>query len=108
MVLAEAGEDEVLYTEDGTYAANVEKAVSLPADAVPSEFKQFEKLDTPNTPTIASLAKFLHVLSHPQTSSKMCCTRPPLDSGSSLFWVAGQHSWRARMSTTLKLSNELS
>ncbi|MGB7486522.1 MAG: proline--tRNA ligase, partial [Phormidesmis sp.] len=32
MVLAEAGEDEVLYTEDGRYAANVEKAESLPPD----------------------------------------------------------------------------
>ncbi len=30
MVLAEAGEDEVLYTEDGKYSANVEKAVSSP------------------------------------------------------------------------------
>lgn len=28
MVLAEAGEDEILYTEDGKYAANVEKAAS--------------------------------------------------------------------------------
>lgn len=59
MVLAEAGEDEVLYTEDGKYAANVEKAVSRPADAVPSTFTKFEKLETPNTPTIESLAKFL-------------------------------------------------
>ncbi|MEM9120208.1 MAG: proline--tRNA ligase [Cyanobacteria bacterium P01_F01_bin.56] len=59
MVLAEAGEDEVLYTEDGKYAANVEKAVSLPADAVLSAFTQFEKLETPNTPTIESLSQFL-------------------------------------------------
>ncbi len=59
MVLAEAGEDEVLYTEDGQYAANVEKAVSRPAEAVPSSFKTYEKRETPNTPTIASLAKFL-------------------------------------------------
>ena len=59
MVLAEAGEDEVLYTEDGKYAANLEKAVSLPADAVPSTFTKFEKLDTPNTPTIQTLADFL-------------------------------------------------
>lgn len=59
MVLADAGEDEVLYTEDGQYAANVEKAVSLPADAVPSEYTQFEKLETPNTPTIESLSQFL-------------------------------------------------
>jgi len=59
MVLADAGEDEVLYTEDGNYSANTEKAVSLPSDAVPSTFKTFEKVDTPNTPTIASLAEFL-------------------------------------------------
>ncbi|MGJ3250107.1 MAG: proline--tRNA ligase [Elainellaceae cyanobacterium] len=59
MVLADAGEDEVLYTEDGKYAANVEKAVSLPSDAEPSPFKTYEKLETPNTPTIDSLSKFL-------------------------------------------------
>ncbi|MEM9906670.1 MAG: proline--tRNA ligase [Cyanobacteria bacterium P01_D01_bin.44] len=59
MVLAEAGEDEVLYTEDGKYAANVEKAVTLPPDAVPSTFETYEKLDTPNTPTIETLATFL-------------------------------------------------
>jgi prolyl-tRNA synthetase len=59
MVLADAGEDEVLYTEDGKYAANVEKAVSLPDDAAPSPFKAYEKLDTPGTPTIASLCEFL-------------------------------------------------
>jgi prolyl-tRNA synthetase len=59
MVLAAAGEDEVLYTEDGKYAANVEKAIALPVDAVASSFKKYEKLDTPNTATIASLAEFL-------------------------------------------------
>jgi prolyl-tRNA synthetase len=59
MVLAEAGEDEVLYSEDGQYAANVEKAVSLPVDAVPSEFSEYKVLNTPNTPTIESLAQLL-------------------------------------------------
>lgn len=59
MVLADAGEDEVLYTEDGKYAANVEKAISLPPDAVPAEFTAYKKLVTPNTPTIATLADFL-------------------------------------------------
>ncbi|MGD2180075.1 proline--tRNA ligase [Lusitaniella coriacea] len=58
MVLADAGEDEVLYTEDGKYAANVEKATSLPPDVEPSPFKTYEKRETPNTPTIASLAEF--------------------------------------------------
>jgi prolyl-tRNA synthetase len=59
MVLAAAGEDEVLYTEDGNYAANVEKAVSLPTDAEPSQFTKYEKLETPGTATIATLCDFL-------------------------------------------------
>ena len=59
MVLAEAGEDEVLYTEDGQYAANVEKAVSLPADVEPSPFTTFEKPETPGTETIDKLCKLL-------------------------------------------------
>ena len=59
MVLAAAGEDEVLYTEDGNYAANVEKAVSLPPDAIASPYKKFETLETPNTATIASLCELL-------------------------------------------------
>jgi prolyl-tRNA synthetase len=60
MVLAEAGEDEVLYVEDGSYAANVEKAVSLPPDAEPSPFTSYEKRDTPNTATIASVCEMLN------------------------------------------------
>jgi prolyl-tRNA synthetase len=59
MVLADAGEDEVLYTEDGKYAANVEKAISLPADAESSPFTSYEKRETPGTDTIAKLCDFL-------------------------------------------------
>ena len=59
MILAEAGEDEVLYTDDGQYAANVEKAVSLPADAELSPFTSYEKRETPGTETIEKLCKFL-------------------------------------------------
>lgn len=59
MVLAEAGEDEVLYTEDGQYAANVEKAVSLPPDAETSAFTSYEKRETPGTETIEKVCKFL-------------------------------------------------
>ena len=59
MVLAEAGEDEILYTEDGKYAANVEKAVSVPPDAETSPFNSYEKLATPGTETIEKLCQFL-------------------------------------------------
>ncbi|MEH1833545.1 MAG: proline--tRNA ligase [Nostoc sp.] len=60
MVLAEAGEDEVLYTEDGKYAANVEKAVSLPIDAETSRFTTYEKRDTPGTETIEKVCQLLN------------------------------------------------
>lgn len=59
MVLADAGEDEVLYTEDGNYSANVEKAVSLPVDAEVSPFTSYEKRETPGTETIEKLSTFL-------------------------------------------------
>ncbi|NJR16777.1 MAG: proline--tRNA ligase [Calothrix sp. CSU_2_0] len=59
MVLAEAGEDEVLYTEDGKYAANVEKAISLPVDTEISPFTSYEKRETPGTETIEKVCKFL-------------------------------------------------
>jgi prolyl-tRNA synthetase len=59
MVLAEAGEDEILYTADGQYAANVEKAIALPAEAETSPFTTFEKRETKKTDTIAKLCKFL-------------------------------------------------
>ncbi|NER25056.1 MAG: proline--tRNA ligase [Symploca sp. SIO1B1] len=59
MILADAGEDEVLYTEDGKYSANVEKAVSLPPDTEPSTFTSYEQLETPKTPTIESVCQLL-------------------------------------------------
>ncbi|MEN9203108.1 MAG: proline--tRNA ligase [Thermostichus sp. DG_1_6_bins_120] len=61
MVLASAGEDEILYTPDGSYAANVEKAVSLPPEAVESPYQSFQVLDTPGTETIEKLANFLKI-----------------------------------------------
>lgn len=60
MVLAEAGEDDVVYTDDGKYAANVEKAASLPSDVILSPFNSYEKKATPNTETIAKVTKFLN------------------------------------------------
>jgi len=58
-MVPDAGEDEVLYTEDGQYAANVEKAVSLPETREPSPFTTHEKRETPGCETIAKLCQFL-------------------------------------------------
>ena len=35
MVTADAGEDSILFTQSGSYAANIEKAVSLPSQPIP-------------------------------------------------------------------------
>jgi prolyl-tRNA synthetase len=59
MVLADAGEDDVLYTADGNYAANVEKAVSLPADAVAASFTGRNEVSTPNSNTIEKVTELL-------------------------------------------------
>lgn len=59
MVLAEAGEDEVLYTDDGSYAANVEKAISMPPDAVAVANTEQSVQETPNANTIKLLCQQL-------------------------------------------------
>jgi prolyl-tRNA synthetase len=60
MVLAEVGEDDILYTEDGKYAANVEKAISTPPAAVASPFTTYERKETPQTKTIEKVCAALN------------------------------------------------
>lgn len=53
MVLSDVGEDEVLFTPDGQYAANAERAVSRASVAAPSPFTGFARRHTPGTATVA-------------------------------------------------------
>ncbi|WP_216909640.1 proline--tRNA ligase [Synechococcus sp. CCY 0621] len=55
MVTAEAGEDLILASPDGRYAANQERAVSLPAAAVPLEVSACHPLATPAQKSIEDL-----------------------------------------------------
>ena len=57
MVTAAAGEDSILFTESGSYAANIEKAVSLPSKAVPFENFKDEYLKTPNQKSIFDICQ---------------------------------------------------
>lgn len=59
MIIAESGEDEILYTEDGSYAANTEKAISVPPAPEASPYTKYEKKHTPDTATIALLCEAL-------------------------------------------------
>ncbi|WP_374122774.1 proline--tRNA ligase [Leptotrichia hongkongensis] len=62
MVLAESGEDDILYSDSSDYAANVEKATSIIELKESSEEKLPKKLvETPNTKTIEELANFLNI-----------------------------------------------
>ncbi len=55
MITADTGEDSILFTESGSYAANIEKAVSIPSEPVPLEKPQSKWLETPNQKTISEI-----------------------------------------------------
>ena len=55
MVTADAGEDLILISGDGLYAANQEKAVSHPPKAIPLPASKVALLDTPEQRTIETL-----------------------------------------------------
>jgi prolyl-tRNA synthetase len=78
-VLAEAGEDEVLYTEDGKYAANVEKAVALAKEAEVSQYTTYEKRETIGTNAIVKVCKVLKC--SPTTVLKNVLYQVTFDSG---------------------------
>jgi len=52
MVTADAGEDSILFTQSGSYAANIEKAISLPSQPIPLKDNIAEWLETPHQKTI--------------------------------------------------------
>ena len=57
MVTADAGEDTILFTESGSYAANIEKAISIPSQPVPLKDYSSEYIETPNQKTIIDICK---------------------------------------------------
>ena len=57
MVTAEAGEDLILTSEDGSYAANLEKAVSIPSEATPLPSGNARVIDTPDQGSIDALCR---------------------------------------------------
>ena len=57
MVTADAGEDLILLSDDGTYAANQEKAISLPSKAVELDGTAMELISTPDEASIDVLCQ---------------------------------------------------
>ena len=60
MVLAETGEETILYEETGSYAANVEQAETFPQESVNSEpSRPVQQMNTPGTTTIEQVSAYL-------------------------------------------------
>lgn len=65
MVLADTGEETVVYTDDGTYAANVERAeVSLSSDTPLEPPRPLKKVATPGAGTVEEVTAYLKVEPH--------------------------------------------
>lgn len=60
MVKSEVGEDEVVFCKSCTYAANMEKAPTAAESMEKEEFKELNKILTPNVKTIEDLEKFFN------------------------------------------------
>ncbi len=58
-VLAEAGEDTIVYASEGGYAANLERAVAAPPPPRSAPGKTMSEVATPGMTTIAEVARFL-------------------------------------------------
>ncbi|WP_064498449.1 proline--tRNA ligase [Bacillus safensis] len=63
MALSEVGEDTIAYSDTSSYAANIEmaEAVYHGEEANPADFKELEKVHTPQAKTIQDVAGFLEV-----------------------------------------------
>jgi len=61
MVLAQNGEDEIVYCTSCEYAANLEKAEAYPEILLKEEPKVVEKVHTPGAKTIEKLAEYLGI-----------------------------------------------
>jgi len=62
MVLADTGEETILYEETGTYAANVEQAeVPLPSPQPPEAPRTLEQVHTPGAKTVEEVCQFLRM-----------------------------------------------
>jgi len=68
-VIADSGEDAIVYSEEDHYAANVESAATLPAAGkTPAATQELTKVSTPDARTIETLCKQLNV--RPQQTLK--------------------------------------
>ena len=90
MVLADSGEEAVVYCDAEEYAANVERAACAPSAAKrPPPKEEMKKIPTPGIRTIAALDEFMGGLP-PEKSIKTMIVRG--DSGEAALILRGNHT----------------
>ncbi|MEW6248715.1 MAG: proline--tRNA ligase [Nitrospirota bacterium] len=88
MVLAETGEETIVYSDQGSYAANVERAEVLPEpERSPEAPRPLREVATPNCRTVEEVTAFLKI--PPQRLVKTLLYKTPKDSIAVL--VRGDH-----------------
>jgi len=75
-VPCESGEDTIVYTEDGSYAANLERAAvdPLPKEKANAEIPPMEEVHTPNIGTIDDVCEFLKTQPKDMIKTIICRT----------------------------------
>ncbi len=65
MVLADTGEETIVYSDEGTFAANVERAEVLPPEKADTEdMRELKTVSTPNCRTIEEVTALLKIPAH--------------------------------------------
>ncbi len=91
-VIADTGEDQLVYCPDSDYAANIELAEALPlAAALPAPAEALRKLATPDTVRCEDVAKLLGLPIERTVKSVVLAVDTPLGSEVWLLLVRGDH-----------------
>jgi len=91
-VIADTGEDQLVYCPDSDYAANIELAEALPLNAVrPAPTLALQKVATPNASRCEDVAKLLGIPIERTVKSLVLAVDTPLGAEVWLLLVRGDH-----------------
>jgi prolyl-tRNA synthetase len=91
MVLAETGEETIVYSDQGTYAANVERAEALPAKTQSTDSpRALRKVQTPGVRTVEDVSAFFKV--RPHQVAKTLLYKSAKENDAVAVLIRGNHS----------------